>query len=184
MKFRFTTIVAGIALSAVAVPSMAQISSATREAAFASVGTAVGQRQDPPAAVAPIAAAQGLTVVDKPFEVPRVDPKLPLEPPPARPAPPPAPAPVVAPPPAQEWKIEASDGFLSRALRRWARDAKFPILWQAPKDLPAVPAVYRGDFLTALKRLMEDSTRSDYPLHACAYENVVRVLHDSQSCTR
>jgi toxin co-regulated pilus biosynthesis protein Q len=91
----------------------------------------------------------------------------------------PAPAPVQ-----QEWRIELADASLSRALRRWARDARYPVMWEAPKDLPAVAASYKGDFLAALTKVMEDSQQSAYPLHACAYDNVVRVLHVSQACNR
>ncbi len=91
----------------------------------------------------------------------------------------PVPAPVL-----QEWRIELADASLSRALRRWARDARYPVMWEAPKDLPAVAASYKGDFLAALTKVMEDSQQSAYPLHACAYDNVVRVLHVSQACNR
>lgn len=83
-----------------------------------------------------------------------------------------------------EWRIELNDGSLSRALRRWAREARYPILWEAPKDLPAVAATYRASYLDAIKQVMEDSQNSSYPLHACAYDNVVRVLHTSQACNR
>jgi len=103
---------------------------------------------------------------------------LPVAAPQARPA---APAPAPA---QQEWRIELADASLSRALRRWARDARYPVMWEAPKDLPAVAASYKGDFLAALTRVMEDSQQSAYPLHACAYDNVVRVLHVSQACNR
>lgn len=181
-----------LSLCALAMPAAAQISNNTREAAASFVGGSTTSR-------APVSNAQavaagttdGVVVVDKPFEAPRVDPKLPLQPPPAAlPLAAPAraatvPAPAAATSPAEgEWKIQASDGSLSRALRRWEREAKFPILWEAPKDLPAVTAVYRSDFLGALKRLMEDTRHSEYPLHACAHDNVVRILHSSQSCTR
>lgn len=84
----------------------------------------------------------------------------------------------------KEWRIELADASLSRALRRWSREANIPVLWEAPKDLPAVAASYKGDFLGVLTRVMEDSQQSSYPLHACAYDNVVRVLHVSQACNR
>lgn len=83
-----------------------------------------------------------------------------------------------------EWRIELADGSLSRAMRRWSRDAKFPVLWEAPKDLPVVAATYRGRFLDALRSVMADTQNTEYPMHACAHDNVVRILHVSQSCTR
>ncbi|MBI2770604.1 MAG: TcpQ domain-containing protein [Burkholderiales bacterium] len=171
----------------------AQITNATREAAASSVNSSAARTPAPIASAVATGTADGVVIVDKPFEAPRVEPKLPLQPPapalpiaaPARPASAVAAAAVPAPAPAApEWKIQASDGFLSRSLRRWERDAKFPILWEASKDLPAITAVYRSDFLGALKLLMEDTRFSEYPLHACAHDNVVRILHTSQSCTR
>lgn len=83
-----------------------------------------------------------------------------------------------------EWRIELADGSLSRVMRRWSRDAKFPVLWEAPKDLPVVAATYRGSFLDALRNVMADTQNTEYPMHACAHDNVVRILHVSQSCTR
>jgi hypothetical protein len=110
---------------------------------------------------------------------------LPVAPAPQAPAPVEVrPVPLAPPAPTPEWRIELADGSLSRALRRWSREAKYPILWEAPKDLPAVAATYRSEFLQALTSVMEDSQNSEYPLHACAYDNVVRVLHVTQSCTR
>jgi hypothetical protein len=83
-----------------------------------------------------------------------------------------------------EWRIELADGSLSRVMRRWSRDARFPVLWEAPKDLPAVAATYRGSFLDVVRNVMADTQNTEYPLHACAHDNVVRILHVSQSCTR
>jgi len=186
MKISNTTFIL-VTAWCLAAPALAQISDTTRQSASSFVGGSA-----PRAAATAPATNDGLMVVDKPFDVPRAEPKLPLQPPaaalplaaPVRPAPvaavpAPAPAPAVS-----EWKIQLSDGFLSRSLRRWEREAKFPILWEAPKDLPAVAAVYKSDFFGALKRLMEDTRHSEYPLHACAYDNAVRILHVSQACTR
>lgn len=85
---------------------------------------------------------------------------------------------------AQEWKIELADGSLSRTMRRWSRVASFPVLYEAPKDLPVVAATYTGDFLQVIEQVMRDTANSSYPLHACAFDNVVRILHISQNCTR
>jgi len=95
-----------------------------------------------------------------------------------------APAPELAREKAREWRVEGADGSLSRALRRWSRDAGYPLLWEAEKDLPAVGATYHGSFIAALEQLMRDTQNSAYPLHACAYDNLVRVIHATQACTR
>lgn len=93
-----------------------------------------------------------------------------------------APAPASATP---AWEIRNSDMTLSRALARWTQgqDTR-PVLWEAGKDLPVLQASYSGDFLQAVEQVMRDTQRSAYPLHACAYDNVVRIIHLSQSCGR
>jgi hypothetical protein len=83
-----------------------------------------------------------------------------------------------------EWNVERTDGSLARSLRRWGEQAQYPVLWEADKDLPAVRAAYRGTFIAALEQLMRDTQNSAYPLHACAYDNVVRVINTSVACTR
>lgn len=93
----------------------------------------------------------------------------------------PAPTPVIP-----VWEIRLSDINLSRALSRWAAASpeKLPILWEAPQDLPVVAGTYKGDFLSAIEQVMIDSGNSQYPVHACAHDNIVRVLHVSQRCVR
>ncbi len=91
--------------------------------------------------------------------------------------------PVAAVAASRRWEIRLSDQMLSKALIRWSRDAGMPIMWGAPNDLVAVSAVYTGDFYYALESVMRDTLKSAYPLHACAYDNVVRILHTTQSCT-
>lgn len=94
------------------------------------------------------------------------------------------PPPPVAPPAASVWEIQLSDGTLSKALIRWSRASGLPMLWEAGKDMPAVTARYQGSYLDVLESVMADTARSQYPLHACAYDNVVRILHVAQSCMR
>lgn len=143
-------------------------------------------------ATGPVLAAAGIEIVNTPY----VDrPALPLAPLPsqsktggANETVPPSRA-MSAPdapmsPSVAEWRIELADGSLSRVMRRWSRDAKLPVLWEAPKDMPVVAATYRGSFLDALRNVMADTQNTEYPMHACAHDNVVRILHVSQSCTR
>lgn len=81
------------------------------------------------------------------------------------------------------WNIYASDGSLSKALGRWSR-GKTPIAWEADKDFPAIQANYTGNYLSVIEQVMRDTERSQYPLHACVYDNVIRILHVTQSCKR
>jgi len=84
--------------------------------------------------------------------------------------------------PARRWEVKASDGTLSRALTRWADEVNAQLVWEAPKDKPALRAVYQGSLDEALTAVMSDTQFSDYQLHACAFDNVIRILHVSQSC--
>ena len=129
----------------------------------------------------------------KPAQAPSIPPQfdLPVDAMPSvRPALPvavPVPVPFVAAPPIAvipSWEIQLADGSLSKALMRWSRVGGLPLLCEATKDLPAVNAKYQGEYIDVLEQVMRDSARSQYPLHACAYDNVVRVLHVSQSCLR
>lgn len=83
-----------------------------------------------------------------------------------------------------QWAIRSSDGTLSKTLARWAQGNTPPIAWEADKDFPALAATYSGTYLEAIEQVMQDTARSQFPLHACVYDNVVRVLHTSQSCLR
>ncbi len=78
--------------------------------------------------------------------------------------------------------MKASDGTLSRALTRWADEVNVQLVWEAPKDKPALRASYQGSLDDALTEVMNDTQFSDYQLHACAFDNVIRILHVSQSC--
>jgi outer membrane biosynthesis protein TonB len=81
--------------------------------------------------------------------------------------------------------INPDDLTLSIALRRWGKQSGYQIVWDAAKDLVAVSTSYKGPLESAITSLMEDTNFSDYPLHACSYQNkVIRVLHVSQTCVR
>lgn len=87
--------------------------------------------------------------------------------------------------PELSWSITSEDQTVSVALSRWATSSGWQLAWQAPRDLPAFRVSYAGDFEYAVESLMRDSHNSEYPLHACLYDNrVVRVLHITQSCAR
>lgn len=93
----------------------------------------------------------------------------------------PPPAPI----PPKRWEIQQSDGLLSRALRRWAKDTGKLLFWgETTKEIQAIPAVYEGEFMDVLTQLMQDSARSTYPLQVCVFSNAVRILHVTQICEK
>ena len=84
------------------------------------------------------------------------------------------------------FEITSEDETLYLALRRWAVDSGYQLVWDAGKDFPAKKTSYQVDrFEDAVAKVMGDTGRSSYPLHACSYtNNVVRILPVSQSCER
>lgn len=95
------------------------------------------------------------------------------------------PAEIIQARPAQgRYEIGGEDETLYLALRRWAAEAGYQLVWSAGKDFPVKRTVYEAEDLSAAVALaMKDTEHSAYPLHACTYQNrVIRVLHVSQSC--
>lgn len=82
------------------------------------------------------------------------------------------------------YEIGPEDETLYLALRRWATESGYQLVWSAGKDFPVKRTVYEAEDLSAAVALaMKDTELSAYPLHACTYQNrVIRVLHVSQSC--
>lgn len=85
-----------------------------------------------------------------------------------------------------EFRILPEDDTLFLALRRWAQAAGHQLVWDAGKDFPARATTYVANtFEDAVAKVMQDTSRSSFPLHACSYTNkVVRILHAAQSCER
>jgi hypothetical protein len=87
----------------------------------------------------------------------------------------------------QDWfEITTEDETLYLALRRWAAETGYQLVWDAGKDFPVKNTVYvTDDIVQAISQVMADTEASSYPLHACTYNNkVIRILHVSQSCER
>lgn len=82
----------------------------------------------------------------------------------------------------QRWDVYAEDQKLSRALQRWTAQERLQFFYEAPKEPVAVRASYIGTFDQVVPALMDDTAASGYPLHACRYDNALRVLHVSQPC--
>lgn len=86
----------------------------------------------------------------------------------------------------QIFAVKNEDESLSLALRRWAHEHRYRLVWDAGKDFPVKETTYQAvGLIAAIEQVMDDTEQSSYPLHACAYRNrVVRVLHISQPCVR
>lgn len=82
----------------------------------------------------------------------------------------------------RRWAILAEDQTLSRALERWALQEGLELVWEAPKDLAVVRAMYLGPFEKVIREVMLDTRSDGYPLHACRSGGVLRVLQSSQPC--
>ena len=85
-----------------------------------------------------------------------------------------------------EFQITSEDETLSLALRRWSTKAGYQLAWEAGKDFSARATTYNSvDVISAIESVMNDTAHSNYPLHACVYDNkVIRVLQVSQGCGR
>ena len=89
-------------------------------------------------------------------------------------------------PVSEKFVITQDDESLNLVLRRWSAEKGYQLVWDAPKDLSVKKTEYEAiDILDAVEQVMGDTESSGYPLHACTYKNnVIRVLHTSQSCER
>lgn len=82
------------------------------------------------------------------------------------------------------FSINSDDETLFLALRRWSTNAGYQLVWEAGKDFPARATSYKtSDLISAIESVMNDTANSNFPLHACVYDNkVIRVLQISQGC--
>lgn len=80
--------------------------------------------------------------------------------------------------------INSDDETLFLALRRWSTNAGYQLVWEAGKDFPARATTYKtSDLISAIELVMNDTANSNFPLHACVYDNkVIRILQISQGC--
>ena len=84
------------------------------------------------------------------------------------------------------FEMTAEDQTLSLTLRRWAASRGYQLIWDAEKDFNAIKTTYsESNLMGALEHVMDDTSKSSYPLHACTYKNnVIRVLSINKSCDR
>lgn len=85
-----------------------------------------------------------------------------------------------------DFEVLSSDVTLSFALRRWAGNHGYQLVWDVQKDFPVRQTKYQNtNFEEAVEEVMKDLSLTSYPLHACVYKNnVIRILHVSNSCER
>lgn len=86
--------------------------------------------------------------------------------------------------PKESFSIKISDGTIYNALQRWSKSAGWQLSWEATRDFAVtLEATYIGDYEAAVGQLMTTLERSQYPLHACTFDNrAIRVVHKSKSC--
>lgn len=82
------------------------------------------------------------------------------------------------------WEVRPADQTLAVAFQRWGAQAQVPVIWDVSRDFPAVRAQYKGDFYGAIEAAMVDTRFSDIPLHACVYNNAVRIVRLTEFCSR
>ncbi len=81
--------------------------------------------------------------------------------------------------PPNQWALKLEDVRVDRALKRWSKEAGYSFRWDADRYvLIAAPSVYEGEFLDAVRQLLETPgiIYSEYPLEACVYSNTPPLL--------
>ncbi|WP_332262278.1 TcpQ domain-containing protein [Paraburkholderia sp. SOS3] len=85
-----------------------------------------------------------------------------------------------APPPVQQtWRIEPSDRTVRAALTRWAQDAGWQLVWEAPTDFSIdAAATVHGTFDEALQQVVSALAHSNAPVQAILYQGnkVLRIV--------
>ena len=67
----------------------------------------------------------------------------------------------------EQWAISMADKTLYRAMRRWAAQANYQLLWQVDRDFPIESdVVFEGDFRAAVGEVMSSVSMTDFPLQA------------------
>jgi len=100
------------------------------------------------------------------------------------------PAPSVAPSAApartegRAWVVLLSDRNVRRTLERWSQQAGQQLVYDVEKDLElAAEATFPGSYDDAVGGLMAGLQRSELPVRACLYSNLVtRIVRRNQPC--
>jgi len=95
--------------------------------------------------------------------------------------------PVATPPPPlplPTWRIEVSDRTIRAALTRWAQQAGWQLIWEAPVDFSVdAPASLTGTFDDALQSVVAALAGSNAPVQAILYRGnkVLRIVEKGAS---
>lgn len=84
-----------------------------------------------------------------------------------------------APPPQQVWRMEVSDKTVRTALARWAHEAGWQLMWDAPVDFSLdASATVHGTFEEALQSVVDALASSSTPIQAVLYRGnkVLRIV--------
>lgn len=88
------------------------------------------------------------------------------------------------PPPLPTWRIEVSDRTIRAALTRWAQQAGWQLIWEAPVDFSVdAPASLTGTFDDALQKVVAALAGSNAPVQAILYRGnkVLRIVEKGAS---
>jgi hypothetical protein len=91
---------------------------------------------------------------------------------------------VAPPPPPPTWRIELSDRTVRAALTRWAQQAGWQLIWEAPVDFSVdAPAAVTGTFDQALQSVVGALAGSNAPVQAILYRGnkVLRIVEKGAS---
>jgi len=87
-------------------------------------------------------------------------------------------------PPLPTWRIEVSDRTIRAALTRWAQQAGWQLIWEAPVDFSVdAPASLTGTFDDALQSVVAALAGSNAPVQAILYRGnkVLRIVEKGAS---
>ena len=82
------------------------------------------------------------------------------------------------------WVVLLSDRNVRRTLERWSQQAGQQLVYDVEKDLDlAAEATFPGSYDDAVGGLMAGLQRSELPVRACLYSNLVtRIVRRNQPC--
>jgi outer membrane protein OmpA-like peptidoglycan-associated protein len=83
----------------------------------------------------------------------------------------------VAVPTTPKFELKADDGTIGAAMQRWAKASGYELVWDAMEvKLTGTSTVQAGDFLAAVKRVVGDLQKLNYPVSPQLYsDRVVRI---------
>lgn len=89
----------------------------------------------------------------------------------------------------KSWTIKPDDVSVQFALSRWAKEAGWQFVWEAPRDFPVtVTATFTGTFDEAISGVVKSLATSDMPVRACTNMGnkppLLRIVTVANQCDR